>query len=237
MTRLLVSVRDVAEARVALAAGVDLLDLKEPTRGALGAVDAATVQEVVEFVAGRIPVSVALGELVDHATDSSSSLAISRGVTYFKLGLAGCATQPDWIARWQTVIHAAPTGAAPVAVIYADGAAVAAPSAEQILDAAARVECRTVLVDTAIKNGRGLLDHWPPSTLQAFLREARSRRLTTVVGGALTTDTIPTVADCGPDYIAVRGAACEGPRTGTLSAERLAAVKASLSASALGLTT
>ena len=36
MTGLLVSVRDAAEARVALAAGVDLLDVKEPSPRPIG---------------------------------------------------------------------------------------------------------------------------------------------------------------------------------------------------------
>ena len=41
MTRLVISVRNVAEAIAAAAGGADLIDLKEPNRGALGRVDAA----------------------------------------------------------------------------------------------------------------------------------------------------------------------------------------------------
>lgn len=225
MTRLLVSVRDVAEARTALEVGVDLLDLKEPNRGPLGAVNATTVREVVDLVAGRVPVSIALGELLDLPTDPRSSLAISRGIAYIKLGLAGCTSHPNWISRWQEIIDAAPPSAAPVAVIYADGASVAAPSAEEILEAASQVGCRAVLVDTAVKNGRGLLDHWPPALLREFLAAARERRLTTVIGGGLTLETIPIAAASGPDYVAVRGAACSGSRTSALCAVALRAVK------------
>jgi (5-formylfuran-3-yl)methyl phosphate synthase len=225
VTRLLVSVRDVAEARTALEVGVDLLDLKEPTRGPLGAVDVSTVREVVEFVAGRTPVSVALGELLDLADAPRGSLAISHGVRYFKLGLADCTLDPDWVARWKNVVDAIPPSAAPVAVVYADGASVAAPGIEVVLEAASFVGCRAVLVDTAIKDGRGLLDHWSPALLRRFLAEARGRGLITVIGGGLTLDTIPLAAECSPDYVAVRGAACSGPRTGALSAERLRAVQ------------
>lgn len=45
--RMLVSVRDVAEAREALRAGVDFIDLKEPSAGALGGLALPVIREVV----------------------------------------------------------------------------------------------------------------------------------------------------------------------------------------------
>ena len=44
MTLFLASVRDVAEAETALLAGADIIDLKDPAQGALGAVDPATTR-------------------------------------------------------------------------------------------------------------------------------------------------------------------------------------------------
>ena len=45
--RMLVSVRDVAEAQEALRAGVDFIDLKEPAAGALGGLALPVIREVV----------------------------------------------------------------------------------------------------------------------------------------------------------------------------------------------
>ena len=67
MTALLVSVRSAAEAEAALAGGAALIDVKEPARGALGRADDAVIADVVRAVAGRAPVSAALGELRDGA--------------------------------------------------------------------------------------------------------------------------------------------------------------------------
>ena len=53
MTQFLASVRDVSEAAIALAAGADIVDLKEPSRGALGAVEPATIAAVLRHIAGR----------------------------------------------------------------------------------------------------------------------------------------------------------------------------------------
>ena len=69
MTRLLVSVRSADEALQAVAAGVDLVDVKEPSRGSLGRADWSQTLAILRAVAGRRPVSAALGELVDdHST-------------------------------------------------------------------------------------------------------------------------------------------------------------------------
>ena len=65
MTQLLVSVRDAAEARTAVEGGADLIDIKEPARGPLGAADVDVVEQIIAEVAGRRPVSAALGELRD----------------------------------------------------------------------------------------------------------------------------------------------------------------------------
>src|SRR5712691_8352699 len=50
MTKFLASVRDVSEAEIALAAGADIIDLKEPARGALGAVEPAIIAAAVRRI-------------------------------------------------------------------------------------------------------------------------------------------------------------------------------------------
>ena len=59
MTQLLVSVRSAAEAESAAAGGAGLIDVKEPSRGAMGKADDRTIADVVRAVAGRRPVSAA----------------------------------------------------------------------------------------------------------------------------------------------------------------------------------
>lgn len=242
MTRLLVSVRNAAEARTALRVGVDLLDLKEPSRGSLGAVAPSVVGEVLDLAAGRTPVSVALGEIVEqcnfdqrdcnrqaNSADATcvTTPSLDRRVAYFKLGTAGCASRSEWIEAWRSIV-VAERPIAPVAVVYADGEAVDAPSAEEILAAAVAVGSRTILVDTAVKDGRTLFDHWPGERLREFVAEVHRRDAVCVVGGSLTTATIPRVVAAGADVVAVRGAACRGSRNGDLDAERLREVRAAL---------
>lgn len=100
MARLLVSVRSLVEARLAVAAGVDLVDIKEPARGSLGAASLVTIRSIVEALADRAPLSCALGELIDVAHDPEHAPAPAVGIidqlaelppelAFAKLGLAG----------------------------------------------------------------------------------------------------------------------------------------------------
>src|SRR5262245_15095651 len=112
-TQLLVSVRSSAEAATALAAGADIIDVKEPTGGALGMADAQTIADVVATVAGRTPVSVALGEAVENPMPPDL-----RRVTWAKLGLANCGklVRDDLLFNYQAQIAPAQL----VVVTYAD---------------------------------------------------------------------------------------------------------------------
>ena len=61
MTRMLASVRDIAEADLALRLGSDILDLKDVTRGVMTAVDVAIAEAIVAKLAGGRETSAALG--------------------------------------------------------------------------------------------------------------------------------------------------------------------------------
>lgn len=236
MTKLLVSVRNLEEAQIALAAGVDLIDLKEPTRGALGAVDLAQARSICNLCRYGPPLSMALGELPD---DLPSELrredpfvaaeaplpVVPDEISYVKIGLAGCARRARWRAQLQLFRRSFDPNTGFVAVVYADGDAVAAPAAEAIVAEAIKLDARGVLVDTAVKDGRTLFDHWSPAQVRRFVDEVQSLGMLAVVGGGLTLTTIPQVVTSGADYVAVRGAACADGRDSKVDPERIRAIR------------
>src|SRR5437763_12115741 len=112
-TQLLVSVRSAEEARMALAGGADIIDVKEPLRGSLGMANAEIIQAVVNEIAGRAPVSAALGELVDF-----QSIPSVTGVSWFKIGLCGMAGKDFQLSWQQCRIESSP--ARLLGVYYAD---------------------------------------------------------------------------------------------------------------------
>jgi len=218
MTRLLVSVRNAEEARSALVGGAHLIDVKEPARGALGAADAATIRDVMSLVDGQVPVSAALGELADP-----SSLARCRELPpcqFAKLGLAGMNTRDDWRQRWAEALALLPAGVSPVAVAYADAEAAQAPPVEEILETGVRLGCSALLIDTWEKSPGSLVDHIDSLRLTALAMATNSIGLMLVIAGSVQRSHLPQLLRVKPDYVGVRGAACEGGRQGRL-VERL----------------
>ncbi len=53
MTLMLASVADAAEAEIAIIEGADIIDLKDPSQGPLGALSQAAVRAIVTAAAGR----------------------------------------------------------------------------------------------------------------------------------------------------------------------------------------
>lgn len=214
MTGLLVSVRDAVEAQAALAGGADLIDVKEPLRGALGYADPSIWREIQQAIGGRVPLSAALGELL---ADPVAKLAPqTTGLAFAKLGLAGCGSRPDWRQRWTAALNLLPATVAPVAVAYADTRNANAPSPTEILSAAIAHGVRTLLIDTYDKRGGSLLDHLPLPELGHFIAAAKQRTIQVVLAGSLTLEMLPQLLPLAPRYVAVRGAVCRGSRTGRI---------------------
>ena len=229
MSRLLVRVRNAEEAQVAIAEGVDLIDIKEPDRGSLGAADVKTIRAIVEQVDRRVPLSAALGELIEPLR---LPLPLARELRYAKIGLAGCARLPDWQDRWSREIERLPPGVTPVAVAYADAKSARAPAAATILQFARQAGCGAILLDTCDKTAGSLLDCMAISELARFVDAARQRGLTCVLAGGLTLQEIPKVSSLDPDYIALRGAVCTAGRAGRLDVRRLRRIVTALGAGA-----
>jgi uncharacterized protein (UPF0264 family) len=226
MTRLLVSVRSREEARIAVAGGVDIVDVKEPRRGSLGAADADTLRAVCAEIAGRLPLSAALGELQDFTSAGAagchpSLLESLEGFQYAKFGLAGCASDDDWRLRWREALARLPAGVSPIAVAYADWHACDAPPPEDVLQTGLELGCAGLLIDTFDKRP-GDLFHWQPHKRLAELVDgAHAARRLAALAGSLTLKSIPRAIQAGADVIAVRGAVCAKRRWSSIDPRRL----------------
>jgi uncharacterized protein (UPF0264 family) len=218
-TGLLISVRSGEEAQIAVAGGADLIDVKEPHRGSLGAAEPSVWEEVLRIVAGRVPVSAALGELVD-GYDPQDFDRLS-GIRYAKLGLARCKALPQWREKWLAAMRQLPAGARPVAVLYADADAAHAPTADEILPLAAEARAPYLLIDTFDKRRGNLLAHWTGDDLAQLASRAAQHNIALVFAGSLDAPTIGQLAPLAPAYFAVRGAVCGGDRTQAIQLARV----------------
>src|SRR5207247_7915580 len=93
--RLLVSVADPSEARAALEGGADVIDAKQPRRGALGPVRPDVLAAIRQVVGAARPVSAALGDARDEAAiERAAGGAAGLGGAFGKVGFAGVVSGP-----------------------------------------------------------------------------------------------------------------------------------------------
>ena len=106
--RLLVSVVDADEARLAVDAGVDIVDVKNPAEGSLGAPGPGVIERVREVVPPERPVSAAIGDLPGlPGTAALAALGAARcGAAYVKVGLWGTSTTDAAVAVLRAVRNA-----------------------------------------------------------------------------------------------------------------------------------
>ncbi len=226
--QLLVSVRTASEAEAALAGGADVIDVKEPSRGALGRADDAVVDEIRRVIADRRPVSAALGELIDFTG------AAPDGVAYVKCGLAGFAKDAAWSLHWSRFREATAPALA-VVVAYADWQCAQAPPLDEVVAFALRQSGAILLVDTCCKDkniqGRRatLFDWLPLPWIATLIRDVHEANGRIALAGSLGLGEIEQLRDLQPDWIAVRGAACEASDRGaTIDRERVRRIKSLL---------
>jgi uncharacterized protein (UPF0264 family) len=211
--RLLISVRSAAEAIAALEGGADLIDVKEPSRGPLGAADRNVMEDVVLAVRGRAPVSVALGEWGQY-----SAGPLPAGVSFAKWGLSGLA---DSAAGAIPRIREYKGGAQPVLVAYADHERAHSPPLEMLVQAACELRFPAFLIDTAVKDGTTLLHYVKPLALAQLRSRLALSAVRVAFAGSLGVDAIRGLLPLAPDWFAVRGAACVGGRGGRVTAGRV----------------
>lgn len=210
MAGLLVSVRSAEEAQAALAGGAAIIDVKEPSRGSLGRADDDVIQTVVEAVAGRRPVSAALGEWVD-----GPRLTSVHGLAFVKWGLAGCARRTDWRAaldRWLD----SKTGPQIVLTAYADWQSAHAPSVEEVFSHACERPGSVLLIDTHCKDASNprqkrrptLLDWISVADVEDLCARARAASVRIALAGSLGEAEIRELQAARPEWFAVRGTVC-----------------------------
>jgi len=212
MTLMLASVTGPQEAEIALAHGADIIDLKDTTNGAFGALPPDTVRATLETVGGRRPVSAVSGELpMEPAALVGAATAMAEaGAEYVKVGLFSGVQRTDCIRALSQLAHRTKL----VGVLFADEGADQA-----LIPVMAESGFVAVMLDTARKGNGGLLAHKDIPELAAFVDAVRAKGLLAGLAGSLEAPDIPRLLLLGPDILGFRGALCaHGERSGSLDA-------------------
>lgn len=210
--RMLASVRSIAEAKIVLDQGVDIIDLKEPSQGALGAVDYATASEVVKFVDHRVLVSATIGDLPDMQPQLVAEKVERMAVTNVDIIKIGIFPSPSLSQCIDYLYQYTQKGLKIVAVLFADLNVID----NSLLYKLAQRKFYGAMLDTAQKNKGSLLTYVPINVLGEFIKDCRNLGLMTGLAGSLSKDDISELLSLHPDYLGFRSALCGKVRTASI---------------------
>lgn len=216
MTQMLASARNVHEVALLLDADVDIIDLKEPEAGALGALSIREVEHIVRHVNGRKCVSATIGDLpmeADLLVKHTLQMA-ATGVDIVKIGFFG---QQEWARCVEALAECNRQGIKTVAVLMAD-----MPLPEQGYRTFLEAGFYGVMLDTADKQKGRLTQLRNHYQLGRFVSEINALGLVSGLAGSLSLQDVDSLAVLKPDYLGFRSAICEaGQRKQAVSVDKV----------------
>lgn len=213
--KLLISPKNEAEAKEAIAGGADIVDVKNPLEGALGANYPWVIKKIREITPKSIEVSCALGD--SQNLPGSISLAAlgaaTLGVDYVKVGLYGLKTAQEAVFLLRQVNKATKDHNPQIKVVaagYADAKEIGALDPSFIPRVAHNAGVDVAMLDTATKDGKTLFDYQTTEQLKAFVDSVHGFGLQAALAGSLRKQDLSVVYGLGADIAGLRGAACTG---------------------------
>jgi hypothetical protein len=211
--KLLISVINEKEAKEAVAGGADIIDVKNPLEGSMGANYPRIIRRIRELVPSGVEVSAAIGDfpnLPGTASLAALGAAVCK-VDYVKVGLYGTRARSDARKLLQRVCEAVKEYDASIKVIaagYADYENIGSVNPLLLPKIAHAVKADGVMIDTKRKNRRKIFDFLNDSQLKSFVENAHKLDLIAAIAGSLGKEDIVRVYETGADVIGIRGSVC-----------------------------
>ena len=212
---LLISPINHEEALESINGGADIVDVKNPKEGSLGANFPWVIRDIREITPEDKLVSATLGD-VPYKPGTVSLAAMGAhvsGADYIKVGLYGTKDYDEAVEVMENVaktIKDVDNDTIVVAAGYADAHRVGAVDPMEIPKVAKDAGCDLAMLDTAVKDGHTLFDYLSIEDLEKFVNEAHSYGLKTALAGSVKKEQLKPLNDIGCDVVGIRGAACVG---------------------------
>ena len=211
--KLLISPKTEQEAVEAIAGGADIIDVKNPKEGPLGANFPWIIKRIRQITPKNTEVSCTLGE-VPNLPGSMALAALgaaTTGVNYIKAGLYGLKTPEEAVYLIQSVSKAAKDYNPSIKVVssgYADAGRISTVDPLLVPKITHEAQADIAMIDTAIKDGKSLFTFLTKPQLRHFVEATHNHGLKAALAGSLKKEDLSVVHALGADVVGLRGAAC-----------------------------
>lgn len=211
--KLLISPKNKKEAIETILGGADIIDVKNPSEGPLGANFPWIIKDIIEIVPKNIETSCTIGEMSNCPGSISLAArgAATIGVNYIKAGLAGLKKTEDAIDFMINIVRSIKDYNSKIKVVitgYADAEKIGSINPLMIPKIAFKTKADVAMIDTAIKDGNSLFHYLSEKQLNNFVHESHKYKLITALAGSLKKEELSKIKTIGSDIIGIRGAAC-----------------------------
>ncbi|MGC9516395.1 MAG: (5-formylfuran-3-yl)methyl phosphate synthase [Methanomicrobiales archaeon] len=229
---LLISPINSEEALESIKGGADIVDVKNPKEGSLGANFPWIIKSIKEITPEDMSVSATLGDVPykPGTVSLAAAGAVVSGADYIKVGLYGTKNYDQAHEVMKNVVKAVKDlndEALVVASGYADAHRVGAVDPMEIPQVAADSGADLAMVDTAIKDGTTLFDFMNTELLEKFVENTHDFGLKSALAGSIQKEQLAELYNLNCDVVGIRGAACtDGDRnSGTIRSSAVAGLK------------
>lgn len=232
--KLLVSPINVEEARIAAEGGADIIDVKNPAEGSLGANFPWVIKSVRDAV--KEPLSATIGDFnFKPGTASLAALgAAVSGADYIKVGLFDVQTREQAYKMADNITKSVKQYDSDKKVVisgYSDYKRINSISLFELPAVADEAGADVVMMDTGIKDGSSTFEFLTNEEISEFVDLAHQHGLQTALAGTLKFEDIDALNKIKPDIIGVRGCVCGGDRNASIKLELVRELKNALNGS------
>ena len=231
--KLLVSPINLEEARSAMNGGADIIDVKNPKEGSLGANFPWVIKSVADAVNSKVPISATIGDFnYKPGTASLAALgAAVSGADFIKVGLFDIQTNEQALEMAQRVVKSVKNYDSSKKVVisgYADYKRINSIPVSELPPICKEAGADVVMMDTGVKDGRSTFEFMTNEELSDFTAAAREHGLLSAIAGSINFDDIDALNQIDPDIIGIRGCVCGGDRNSVIQQKLVEDLKAML---------
>ena len=214
--KLLVSPKDVMEAKITISSGVDYIDCKNPEEGSLGANFPWVISQIKELIPSNSvqKLSAAIGDF-PYLPGSASLAALGAayaGADIIKVGLKGPRNLEEGIKMMKNIVKAVKDYNEEIKIVtagYADQKKLnQSPDPLLIPIIASESGSDIAMLDTFFKDGSNLFDFLGEDKLIEFNSLGKENGVKIALAGNLRKEDLIKIKRISPDIIGVRSVVC-----------------------------
>ena len=199
-TKILTSIKSVNEINLVLKKRVDIIDFKDPSKGALGAISIKKISLFLKHLPSNQLTSATIGDIYDIKTIKKKVFELSKTkVDFIKIGFFFNLKKIKSLKSLKDSVKNKKI----IAVLFADNK----------LDIGAIKEIKKakfdgILIDTKNKKNGNLINYLNIKEIEKLIQISKKENLSIGLAGSLNIKDIDPLIKLNPDYLGFRGALC-----------------------------